>query len=105
MYNIGRGVPEDEAESARWYRKAAEQGDVAAQFKLGGMYLYGHGVPQDYVRAHKWLNLSRAGGYSRAQEDLETIETHASKDQIAVAQKLAREWHDQHRQREDEGSR
>ena len=27
MYDYGGGVPEDDAEAVRWYRKAAEQGD------------------------------------------------------------------------------
>ena len=29
-YYMGEGVPQDKAEAAKWYRKAAEQGDVAA---------------------------------------------------------------------------
>ena len=28
-YNIGQGAPQDDAEAVRWYRLAAEQGDVA----------------------------------------------------------------------------
>ena len=28
MYDNGRGVPKDEAEAVKWYRKAADQGDV-----------------------------------------------------------------------------
>jgi uncharacterized protein len=31
MYYDGKGVPQDYAEAARWYRKAAEQGDALAQ--------------------------------------------------------------------------
>jgi TPR repeat protein len=30
MYAHGKGVPENAEEAARWYRKAAEQGDFAA---------------------------------------------------------------------------
>ena len=32
------GLAQDEAEAVRWYRKAAEQGDAAAQYNLGWMY-------------------------------------------------------------------
>lgn len=39
----GRGVPQDRAQVAAWYRKAAEQGDAKAQFNLGLMYRYGPG--------------------------------------------------------------
>src|SRR6266849_2001584 len=36
MYANGWGVPRDEAESNRWYRRAAEQGDASAQALVGG---------------------------------------------------------------------
>ncbi len=32
MYGLGEGVHEDEAQSLRWYRKAAEQGHIKAQY-------------------------------------------------------------------------
>jgi len=34
MYHDGRGVPKDDAQAAVWWRKAAEQGDAAAQTNL-----------------------------------------------------------------------
>ncbi len=37
MYYFGRGVPQDYSEAVRWYRKAAEQGDVRAQESLEGL--------------------------------------------------------------------
>ena len=30
MYDNGKGVPQDYAEAVKWYRKAAEQGHLAA---------------------------------------------------------------------------
>ena len=38
MYQNGRGVPQDDAEAAKWFRLAAEQGDAEAQHNLGVMY-------------------------------------------------------------------
>ena len=32
LYDIGKGVPEDDGEAVKWYRKAAEQGDPWAQY-------------------------------------------------------------------------
>ena len=58
MYDIGRGVPQDDAEAVRWYRLAAEQGHASGQRNLGLMYSNGRGVPQDHVSAHMWLNLA-----------------------------------------------
>ena len=34
----GAGVPQDYAEAARWFRRAADQGHARAQFNLGFMY-------------------------------------------------------------------
>ncbi len=49
-YFAGRGVPKDLTQSAYWYRKAADQGNPAAQVYLGYMYTVGMGVPQDKGR-------------------------------------------------------
>ena len=38
MYDNGEGVPENDAEAVKWYRKAADQGYAQAQFNLGVMY-------------------------------------------------------------------
>ncbi len=35
-------------------KKAAEQGDVDAQYNLGVMYAYGDGVPEDDAEAVRW---------------------------------------------------
>ena len=60
MYATGRGVPEDLAEAAAWYHKAAEQGHVSAQFNLGAMYATGRGVPEDLAEAAAWFRLAAA---------------------------------------------
>ena len=38
MYNFGRGVQQDYAEAAKWYRRAADQGNAKAQGTLGARY-------------------------------------------------------------------
>ncbi len=35
MYDVGRGVPQDDVEAVVWYRQAAEQGHASAQHSLG----------------------------------------------------------------------
>ena len=91
MYSRGEGVPQDYAEAVRWYRLAAEQGDAEAQFNLGVMYTDGKGVPQDYVLAHMWFNLSAAQGDEMARRTA-MVSRRMTPDQIAEAQRLAREW-------------
>ena len=51
MYGSGEGVPNDGAEAAKWYRKAADQGYAKAQHNLGVLYDHGYGVPKDEVEA------------------------------------------------------
>jgi TPR repeat protein len=84
-------VPEDNAESVKWFRKGAERGDVAAQINLGNMYYKGEGVPEDYARAYAWWNLAAAQGHKPAAEKKEILRKQMTPAQIAEAQKLSRE--------------
>ena len=70
MYGKGQGVPKDDTEAVKWFRKAAEQGIPKAQFNLGIMYEKGQGVPQDYAEAVKWLHRAAEHGYPKAQYNL-----------------------------------
>jgi uncharacterized protein len=85
------GVVQDYAEAAKWYRKAAEQDNLAMQAALGELYEQGRGVPQDYVLADMWFNLAArdASEYSRKKRD--EMAAKMTPDQIAEAQRLARE--------------
>ena len=51
-------------------RKAAEQGDAVAQYKLGVMYYDGSGVLQDYAEAVKWYREAAEQGHAIAQNSL-----------------------------------
>ena len=41
MYKEGNGVPQNDAEAAKWFLEAAQQGDANAQLNLGMMYQEG----------------------------------------------------------------
>ena len=92
MYSAGRNVPQDYVEALKWFRKAAEQGNDSAQFFLGFMYYLGEGVPQDYVQAHMWSNLAAAQGSLVAADSRDKTAELMTREQIAEAQRLAREW-------------
>src|SRR5215469_8561007 len=47
IYDGGLGVSKDDAQAAKWYRKAADAGDAAAMEALGAMFETGRGVSQD----------------------------------------------------------
>jgi len=60
------------------------------------MYFWGTGVPEDYVLDYMWLNLAAAQGYEEAQELKDLIEEEMTREQIAEAQRLSREWKEAH---------
>ena len=77
-------------------RQRAEQGTAKDQFSLGLMYYKGEGVPQDYIQAQMWYNLAASDltGDDRewAVKNRDEIAEKMTSEQIAEAQRLAREW-------------
>ncbi len=59
-------MPKDYAEAARWYRKAADQGNTSAEDNLGKQYYYGRGVQQDRAEAYRWFARAAAQGSDNA---------------------------------------
>ena len=73
MYEKGEGVPENDAEAVKWYRKAADQGNADAQLILGYMYEQGKGVPENDAEAVKWYRKAAEQGSERGQTKLGLI--------------------------------
>ena len=68
-YRDGTGVPQDDVEAVKWYRKAAEQGNAGPdQPRL--MYADGKGVPKDDAEAVKWYRKAAEQGDASAQSNL-----------------------------------
>ena len=70
LYFFGRGVEQNHAEAAKWYRKPAEQGRTYAQYLLGYLHEEGKGVAQNYAEAARWYTLAADKGDARAQSHL-----------------------------------
>ena len=70
MYYDGHGVEQDNAEAARWFRKAADRGLAAAQNNLGAMYDNGRGVKRDDAEAVRWFRKAADQGLAAAQANL-----------------------------------
>lgn len=96
MYSTGRGVPQDYAEAAYWYIRAANQGETTAQYMLGLLYDKGAGVQQDYIKAHMWLDLAAAHAPPRNRDYCarlrDAVATKMTRGQIGVARLLALQW-------------
>jgi TPR repeat protein len=61
-YATGDGVRLSEIDAVLWFTKAAEQGYVPAESKLGSLFYGGRGVPQDLNRAYFWMVVAQLSG-------------------------------------------
>ena len=61
--NDGTSHP-DFIQAMKWWRKAADQGNIRAQCSIGEMYGAGEGVAKDDSEAAKWYQ--KAGGYLKS---------------------------------------
>ena len=68
MYDEGQGVPQDYAEAAKWYRRAAIQGNKAAQHNLGLI---------DHAETEKWYRRAAEPGNAAARHNLGLMEDHS----------------------------
>ena len=76
-YEQGKeGAEQDMKEAVRWYRAAAKQGEVNAQYRLSEIYRDGNGVEPDGEEAKKWREKAREQGHPMAilDEFLEKVE-------------------------------
>ena len=93
IYDLGQGVPQDDAEAMKWYERAAMQGSAKGQYQLGAVYARSAQV-KDPFQGYKWLTIAARtlesgpqGGVTADQATtLRTlIAGELSKDQIAKA--------------------
>jgi TPR repeat protein len=97
MYDMGKGVAENNVEAVRWYRSAAEQGDNVAQYNLGTMYEWGEGVEEDLNEAISWYRKSAKQGYENAKkrlEELATANSSTNQKNAALDEKASEEFSD-----------
>ncbi len=97
MYRLGLPLPQDYGKMAEWYRKSAMQGDSEGQMLLGLAYAKGMGVPLDNIQAHMWLRLSLsrepdAGNRLTRQGAIDQITESMTREQIAEAERLVKDW-------------
>lgn len=100
-YATGKGVPQNFALAATWYRRSAKRGNATAQYLLGMMYDHGQGVHEDKVLAQKWLILATAHANDRQRDDFrrirDAVASSMTPQEIAHAQALALSWARRHR--------
>jgi TPR repeat protein len=74
-YAVGKGVARDYKQAAEWYRKAADEGDVAGEMHLAALYRDGGGkyFPRDMAQAAEWYRKAAEQGDVTAQGILGTL--------------------------------
>jgi uncharacterized protein len=90
------GVKQDEKEAVRWFTRAAEHGNLAAQSKLGAFFWGGRGVPQDLTKAYFWTVLARAGGDEGSKALAIVLASHLTRAQAVSIEQSAEQWFQQH---------
>ena len=73
LYENGVGIYRDGRKAVYWYTKAAQQGHVEAQYRLGTVYRFGYGeevVQTDFKKAVYWITKASEQGHIEAQYNL-----------------------------------
>jgi TPR repeat protein len=68
-----QSIQGDYVEAAKWWRKAADQGDAPSQCDLGWNYLYGRGVETNYAEAAAWFRKAAERGNVIAEHSLGSL--------------------------------
>lgn len=92
LYLTGKGTLQDFSEASKWLLLAAEQNHPLAQYELGLLYQVGQGVELDNEKSYVWFNLAAAAGIEQAALARDKAMRALSREQLASAQKIAREW-------------
>lgn len=106
-YLRGEVIQKDANAAIELLRSAASQNFQGAMFNLGVLFFKGEDVPQDFVRSYMWFELAAAwksgsdgdhpvGSMAELGERASGIQSmlsdHISPEEIAEAQRMARDW-------------
>ena len=89
-------IVQDQREALIWFTRAAEDGSLPAQTKLGLLYSSGVGVPKDVNRAYFWTVLARARGDESSKYLAEILASSMTRSQAASIEQQADLWLQQH---------
>jgi localization factor PodJL len=72
-YTEGRGVANNFAEAAKWYKLSADQGFALAQYRLANFLEKGTGLAPDIKEAKRYYELAATAGNASAMHNLAVI--------------------------------
>ncbi|NWH09484.1 MAG: SEL1-like repeat protein [Alphaproteobacteria bacterium] len=76
----------------RKFVRVYEAGEPESQYILGGLYQRGAGVPQNSVEAYRYFVIASALGVQEALRARDILAANLKPEQVAAAQKAAKEW-------------
>ena len=79
-------------EAVNWFLRAAEAGDVEAQFLLGRMHYDGNSLTVDEVTAYMWFDIAAGHGMQVGERYRNGIARRMTEEEIALAKKGADDW-------------
>lgn len=79
-------------EAVDWFLRAAEAGDVDAQFLLGRMHYDGNSLTVDEVTAYMWFDIAAEHGMQVGARYRDGIAKDMTDEQVALAKKRAGDW-------------
>jgi len=95
-YERGLGVPKDNAAAFHWIHESALNNYHDSIVEVAYMYKLGGGTDIDDTAAYQWLKIAWLQGDQRTESDLKEWGETMTPDQIAVAEKFAKEFREKH---------
>jgi len=74
------------------FSEMAGSANADGLYELGLIYATGRGGFSDLVSAHKWFNIAAFRGHAEAKRRRAEIALEMNRDDIAAAQRAARDW-------------
>ncbi len=98
-YYLGKAYDEgycdittNKSAAENWYRKAALQGHMLAQYELGETFFAGDGLPIDYPEAKKWYEKAGDQGHGLSQLRLGFLNAEAHFPGLTTDYEKAEDW-------------
>ncbi len=88
----GKGVAVDYATAVRWWRRAALQDHVGAQFNMGVAYQNGFGIEADPLEALFWYSLAMVNGYHGARPIQQRLAATMNLEQLTMVNERVKNW-------------
>jgi TPR repeat protein len=74
LFAEGKGAVRDFVAALKWYRRAAEHGDVEAEYRAGMLLKGVEGVPRDESEAQRWFRKAAEQGHAAAMTEIGLFE-------------------------------